>query len=41
MSKVLVPSPVAAERANKLRSIGAFVGPAEATGLALTKHEIK
>ena len=40
MSKVLVSSPVAAERANKLRSIAPFVGPTEATGLALSNDEI-
>ena len=41
MANVLVPSPVAAEGANKQRSIVAFEGPAEATGLALSNDEIK
>ena len=40
-AKVLEPSPVAAERANKQSSIVAFDWPAEATGLALSKDEIK
>ena len=41
LANVLVPSPVAAEGANKQRSIVAFEGPDEATGLALSNDEIK